>query len=306
MMQDTLSYLNSLSFHSPSEHALLANSPAGDDLVSPLLLSGYPAALASPQFDTTPPPTDFSSPQQAKPLPLSTTAAQPYPTAYQQSQNLAPAPSHYRHLTFPHPYSRTPFFTPSLTHAYTPYPQTHPLPVSPKSRKRMRTTPEQLAILQQIFAANPTPNSHLRLHIARHLDLPLRSVQIWFQNRRAKAKLLERKERQGGGEEEREERRRSCPSSRNESPVSDAARKPGWESHALDQENKLETRLRRSASMPTPHAPTPQQTVPNLDHCTSDVPDPWLPWDDSTQFLLSPAADALVNDADGMWGMFDA
>ncbi|KAI0350050.1 homeobox-domain-containing protein [Trametes cingulata] len=57
-------------------------------------------------------------------------------------------------------------------------------------RKRSRTTPEQLAKLEEYFAVDQSPTSARRRDIARELGLDERQTQIWFQNRRAKVKLL--------------------------------------------------------------------------------------------------------------------
>ncbi|KAL7279370.1 hypothetical protein ACG7TL_007211 [Trametes sanguinea] len=56
-------------------------------------------------------------------------------------------------------------------------------------RKRSRTTPEQLAKLEEYFLADQSPTSARRRDIARELGLDERQTQIWFQNRRAKMKL---------------------------------------------------------------------------------------------------------------------
>jgi len=56
-------------------------------------------------------------------------------------------------------------------------------------KKRNRTTPEQLLILEEAFLKNPTPTSQVRDAIAEKVEMSSRSVQIWFQNRRAKLKL---------------------------------------------------------------------------------------------------------------------
>ncbi|KAI8071111.1 uncharacterized protein B0P05DRAFT_549638 [Gilbertella persicaria] len=55
-------------------------------------------------------------------------------------------------------------------------------------RKRTRTSPEQLAILEKSFSLNPSPNNRVREQLAHQLGMPERSIQIWFQNRRAKVK----------------------------------------------------------------------------------------------------------------------
>jgi len=56
-------------------------------------------------------------------------------------------------------------------------------------KKRNRTSPEQLLILEEAFLKNPTPNGQTRDILAERVDMSPRSVQIWFQNRRAKMKL---------------------------------------------------------------------------------------------------------------------
>lgn len=65
-------------------------------------------------------------------------------------------------------------------------------------KKRTRTTPEQLRILQKAFSTDPMPNSSNRLVLAKRLGMNARAVQVWFQNRRAKEKL-EAKRAEGGG-----------------------------------------------------------------------------------------------------------
>lgn len=73
-------------------------------------------------------------------------------------------------------------------------------------KHRRRTSRAQLKVLEKSFLENPKPNATVRRILAQKLDMTPRGVQIWFQNRRAKAKLLRRKSGQeGGGEEEEEE-----------------------------------------------------------------------------------------------------
>lgn len=50
-------------------------------------------------------------------------------------------------------------------------------------RKRSRTTQEQLAKLEEYFAADQSPTSARRRDIAQELGLDERQTQIWFQNR---------------------------------------------------------------------------------------------------------------------------
>ncbi|KAI9256645.1 homeobox domain-containing protein [Phascolomyces articulosus] len=60
-------------------------------------------------------------------------------------------------------------------------------------RKRTRTSPNQLAVLENTFAVNPSPNGRMREQLSRQLAMTERSIQIWFQNRRAKEKNLARR-----------------------------------------------------------------------------------------------------------------
>lgn len=61
------------------------------------------------------------------------------------------------------------------------------------TRKRTRATAEQLAVLEDTFAVNVSPNSKLRKQLAEQLKMSERSIQIWFQNRRAKVKHMQKR-----------------------------------------------------------------------------------------------------------------
>ncbi|KAJ3071069.1 hypothetical protein HK102_006524 [Quaeritorhiza haematococci] len=63
-------------------------------------------------------------------------------------------------------------------------------------KKRARATPEQLAILEETFAVNPSPTGPLRKELAAKCNMTERSVQIWFQNRRARVRLMQRRHEQ--------------------------------------------------------------------------------------------------------------
>ncbi|KAG0169488.1 hypothetical protein DFQ28_010121 [Apophysomyces sp. BC1034] len=56
-------------------------------------------------------------------------------------------------------------------------------------KHRRRTSRAQLKVLEKSFAENPKPNATVRRILAQKLDMTPRGVQIWFQNRRAKAKV---------------------------------------------------------------------------------------------------------------------
>jgi hypothetical protein len=59
------------------------------------------------------------------------------------------------------------------------------------TRKRTHLKPSQVTVLQESFNNNPLPDSSVRSRLARELDVTERTIQIWFQNRRAKARKSE-------------------------------------------------------------------------------------------------------------------
>ncbi|KAL0094655.1 Homeodomain-like DNA binding domain-containing transcription factor [Phycomyces blakesleeanus] len=79
--------------------------------------------------------------------------------------------------------------------------QADQIPSSPSSpsastsaaRKRTRASAEQLAVLEDTFAVNVSPNNKLRKQLAEQLQMSERSIQIWFQNRRAKVKHMQKR-----------------------------------------------------------------------------------------------------------------
>ncbi|KAI8369554.1 uncharacterized protein BYT42DRAFT_617561 [Radiomyces spectabilis] len=72
-------------------------------------------------------------------------------------------------------------------------PELQPQSTSAAVRKRTRATAEQLAVLEDTFAVNVSPNSKLRKQLAERLQMSERSIQIWFQNRRAKVKHMQKR-----------------------------------------------------------------------------------------------------------------
>ncbi|ORZ19591.1 homeobox domain-containing protein, partial [Absidia repens] len=55
-------------------------------------------------------------------------------------------------------------------------------------KHRRRTSRAQLKVLEKSFLENAKPNATVRRYLAQELEMTPRGVQIWFQNRRAKAK----------------------------------------------------------------------------------------------------------------------
>ncbi|KAG6896562.1 hypothetical protein C0992_007455 [Termitomyces sp. T32_za158] len=63
-----------------------------------------------------------------------------------------------------------------------------------EKRKRSRVTPEQLQRLERFFAHDRNPTASRRREISEMLGMQERQTQIWFQNRRAKARLPDGKQ----------------------------------------------------------------------------------------------------------------
>ncbi|KAI8366881.1 hypothetical protein BD560DRAFT_424830 [Blakeslea trispora] len=59
------------------------------------------------------------------------------------------------------------------------------------TRKRTHLKPSQVALLQESFDNNPLPDASVRSKLARELSVSERTIQIWFQNRRAKARKVD-------------------------------------------------------------------------------------------------------------------
>jgi hypothetical protein len=55
-----------------------------------------------------------------------------------------------------------------------------------RNKRRLRTTPEQLKILEEIYLYEKIPSLALREELAAKLGMTPRRIQVWFQNKRAK------------------------------------------------------------------------------------------------------------------------
>ncbi|KAG0072671.1 hypothetical protein BGZ89_004257 [Linnemannia elongata] len=82
-------------------------------------------------------------------------------------------------------------------HLQHPYLYQHPLhrhqvPVVQSLKRRRRLTTEESEFLMVQFNLNGRPTAQERDSFARHLKLDRRTIQVWFQNRRAKLKRDER------------------------------------------------------------------------------------------------------------------
>ncbi|XP_072957450.1 homeobox-leucine zipper protein HAT4-like [Typha angustifolia] len=57
------------------------------------------------------------------------------------------------------------------------------------SRKKLRLSKDQSAILEETFKEHSTLNPKQKVALAKQLNLRARQVEVWFQNRRARTKL---------------------------------------------------------------------------------------------------------------------
>merc|ERR1712137_93900 len=89
-----------------------------------------------------------------------------------------------------------------------------------KKRKRQRTSPEQLLILEEIFKGNRTPDFETRDRLSKQLCMTPRRIQIWFQNKRAKMKKLQQENKNFHFDSERSGSNASAKSSEDGSPLS--------------------------------------------------------------------------------------
>ncbi|KAI5721901.1 hypothetical protein M8J76_000605 [Diaphorina citri] len=72
---------------------------------------------------------------------------------------------------------------------------------SGSKRRGPRTTikAKQLEVLKSAFSATPKPTRHIREQLAKDTGLPMRVIQVWFQNKRSKERRLKQLTSMGRG-----------------------------------------------------------------------------------------------------------
>ncbi|RVD92841.1 homeodomain-containing transcription factor [Tubulinosema ratisbonensis] len=78
-------------------------------------------------------------------------------------------------------------------------------------RHRKKTTKTQLQILENTFASNVRPDARMRRMLAEQLNMTPRSIQVWFQNRRAKEKKLVERKIRADNYQSYDSEKRTCP-----------------------------------------------------------------------------------------------
>ncbi|KAI8997770.1 hypothetical protein BDB01DRAFT_772381 [Pilobolus umbonatus] len=77
------------------------------------------------------------------------------------------------------------------------------LSLSTTAKRRMRTSREEIIILEGHYRKNPNPNQEEKKEIAKEVQMGARNVHFWFQNRRAKdnkkRRLIEQRLHQNQG-----------------------------------------------------------------------------------------------------------
>lgn len=83
-------------------------------------------------------------------------------------------------------------------------------------KHRRRTSRAQFKVLEKTFHETPKPNAQKRRALAQKLGMTPRGVQVWFQNRRAKAKAQQRREQQ---QKEHEQQQHMSPNHPQHEPI---------------------------------------------------------------------------------------
>ncbi|KZO99206.1 hypothetical protein CALVIDRAFT_525688 [Calocera viscosa TUFC12733] len=158
------------------------------------LLTALAPASSSPSPTPTPTPTT--------PYPSSTASDMHPSELYHDPRSRSPTPDS-RSPSSPSSHSISPY--PNYSHSRSPYPDHSPYPspypeldadADPEDpsefgfsqpddiKRRRRTTPEELAVLESEYGRCTLPDAKNRVRIGGLTNMSARSVQIWFQNKR--------------------------------------------------------------------------------------------------------------------------
>lgn len=86
--------------------------------------------------------------------------------------------------------TKKPHGTPSKGDSQPPHGELRPTFYNPfEVKHRQRISKSQYKILEKVFTDNPMPNGDTRQQLATQLSMTPRTIQVWFQNRRAKNKV---------------------------------------------------------------------------------------------------------------------
>ncbi|KAJ1835983.1 hypothetical protein LPJ63_000699 [Coemansia sp. RSA 2711] len=147
-----------------------------------------------------------------------------------------------------------------------------PGPVAIKG-KRKRASPQQLEVLNKVFASTSFPSTEMRNRLARELGMTPRTVQIWFQNKRQAS------------------RQRDGHHSRNTKSMAAAANVNSFGR----QYSKSRSRSSSKSQTPAASSSPAQQLMTLVDAATAARPGPPSPaWADaySHRYKLAEGADA--------------
>lgn len=149
----------------------------------------------------------------------------------------------------------------------------------PPPRKRLKTTSEQINMLEEWFLKEPLPPRKVREEMVLRLDnsVSLRQLEVWFQNRRAKQKKADA--RSGGG-------RVDSPMLASSPPSSPTSTVPGTPPNAVPTSPPAPTTPRGVATKAPPYPFTPPTAQP------VKVPTPMPPT--ATASTTTPPRPAVV------------
>jgi len=175
-------------------------------------------------------------------------------------------------------------------------------------KHRRRTSKKQFSILEKAFNENPKPNTATRRDLAEKLKMPVRGVQVWFQNRRAKDKAQKLKMAKKNGSTSTA----SSPSESEKNANDDSTEtSTKSSSESTSKKESSENNTEKIASSPStvedlkdePKSTLDLENKLKLDKEYSLLNNPYYPMDDSISQGMVPFADPA---SDYFYGKQDA